>query len=984
MRSFLTIPALIATLLLAAELNAQDPPPEFNWTNATGDNSWGNEDNWNLGGDGFPGPGSDVNINGGVGRTRYFLGITTNPTTLDLGPSAQLDIESGKIGFPANSDDFPYSFQNSAEINVFEFATLEARGSSRNFSPATINLFPDGSLEVHSDGAFLNTSTQNTGNGTVNMLGGTITGSGSPLLVTSNQSILGFGNVGDNQIGLLLGASSIIDANVDGSKLTIDSGNSNGIENLGIIRASNGGILEITSAVINNSNGLIEALDDSELMLNSGFDITGGILRRVGTGVFNGIGSGTLSDLQIDGATIIVPQQQALTLHGAIENNGEIIIIEDSGGGSTRLLIADLVTLSGGGVVELQSISDGFNANIQRSGPTGSLTNIDHTIRGRGDVGRNQVLINNQTDGVINASDPDGRLTLDSLGTALNRGLFTASAGGELFLTGDIDNANGLIEPQNDSTITLSGSNVIGGTLRNVGTGGFTFASGTVTDATFDGVFTVGQQLTLFLDGAINNQGEIVVEETTGGGSTRLQIDDSVSLNGGGVVTLSSISDAFNARITDTSADGVLTNVDNTIQGRGGVGDDRVRIINETDGVLVGNDSDGLLTVGVSLANPSINRGLITAADGGNLSLVTGEWDNSDGLIEPQSLSTVTVGGTVTVEGGVLNAADDSTIELAVSGSVVEAVLQSDGSGKFEVPTGNPSIVDSTIQSDITVLQQAGLRLEGTIENEGEIVVSETSGGGSTRLLITDLVTLSGGGVVDLQSISDGFAANIDRSGATGTLSNVDNTIQGRGLVGRNRVQIANQSAGVINANDPDGRLTFDSLGTAINRGFFTASAGGELLLTGDIDNANGLIESQNDSTITLNGSANVIGGTLRNVGTGGFTFASGTVTDATFDGVFTVGQQLTLFLDGTINNQGEIVISETSGGGVAQLAIDDSVSLTGGGIVNLQSVSDAFTARITGSGGILTNVDNTIQGRGRIGFNTLQVINQALSLIHI
>ena len=163
----------------------------------------------------------------------------------------------------------------------------------------------------------------------------------------------------------------------------------------------------------------------------------------------------------------------------------------------------------------------------------------------------------------------------------------------------------------------------------------------------------------------------------------------------------------------------------------------------------------------------------------------------------------------------------------------------------------------------------------------------------------------------------------------------------------------------------------------------FTASAGGELFLTGDIDNANGLIESQNDSTITLNGSANVIGGTLRNVGTGGFTFASGTVTDATFDGVFTVGQQLTLFLDGTINNQGEIVISETSGGGVAQLAIDDSVSLTGGGIVNLQSVSDAFTARITGSSAVLTNVDNTIQGRGQIGINTLQVINESGGTIH-
>ena len=99
MRFFLTIAALLATMLFAAELNAQDPPPEFNWTNATGDNSWGNEDNWNLGGDGTPGPGSDVNINGGVGRTRYFLGFTTNPTTLDLGPAPSLISSPEKLGF---------------------------------------------------------------------------------------------------------------------------------------------------------------------------------------------------------------------------------------------------------------------------------------------------------------------------------------------------------------------------------------------------------------------------------------------------------------------------------------------------------------------------------------------------------------------------------------------------------------------------------------------------------------------------------------------------------------------------------------------------------------------------------------------------------------------------------------------------------------------------------------------------------------------
>ena len=172
-----------------------------------------------------------------------------------------------------------------------------------------------------------------------------------------------------------------------------------------------------------------------------------------------------------------------------------------------------------------------------------------------------------------------------------------------------------------------------------------------------------------------------------------MRIDDSVSLTGGGVVTLSTIGDFFTARITDgTGSDGILTNVDNTIQGRGIAGDNRVRIVNESAGVLVGNDPAGPLSVRVPSAVPSINRGLITASGGGSLTLAAGEWDNSQGLIEPQSLSTVTIGGSAIVNEGILNAADDSTIAFSDSGSVVDAVLQSEGTGNYEVPSGNPSI----------------------------------------------------------------------------------------------------------------------------------------------------------------------------------------------------------------------------------------------------------------------------------------------------
>ena len=623
----------------------------------------------------------------------------------------------------------------------------------------------------------------------------------------------------------------------------------------------------------------------------------------------------------------------------------------------------------------------------------GILINVDNTIRGRGLVGSGRVQIRNSVDGVINADDPAGSLTIDSTGVAINRGLYSATDGGTLVLTGgDFDNADGLIEPQDDSTIRLSGSaNVIGGTLRNVGTGEFVFDSSTVTDATFDGNFTVGTSLNLFLDGTIDNQGEIIIEETSGGSQTDLQINQAASLTGGGVVTLAGITDTFTARITDDSfLDGVLTNVDNTIRGRGLAGSNRIRIVNEPDGVLSGNDPDGPLTVGVTLGTPSINRGLITASDGGRLNLVNGEFDNSLGLIEPQSLSTVSVGGTATVDGGILNAADNSTIEFSGSGSVVDVVLQSDGNGKYEVPSGSPFIFDSTNESLITVRTSANLGLDGVIENQGEIVIEETSSGSQTDLQINESVSLTGGGVVTLAGILDSplTARMTDDAFADGVLTNVDNTIQGRGLVGSNRVQIINQVGGVINANNADGSLTIDSTGVAINRGEYLASAGGRLVLTGgDFDNANGLIESQDDSTISLSASANVIGGTLRSDGTGEFDFASGTITDATLEGVLTIRTGLNLFLDGTIDNQGEIVIEETSGGSQTDLQINESVSLTGSGVVTLAGISDSpLTARVTDDAfadGVLTNVDNTIQGRGLVGSNRVRIVNQTGGTIH-
>ena len=111
---------------------------------------------------------------------------------LILGPGGVLDMQSGEFTFPASSDHFPYSFQNSGEINVFQDAVLGMRESTRNFSSATINVIDGGFINVHADGAVLNTSTQNTGNGTINMSNfsgsdSTITGGNEALTSINNQ-----------------------------------------------------------------------------------------------------------------------------------------------------------------------------------------------------------------------------------------------------------------------------------------------------------------------------------------------------------------------------------------------------------------------------------------------------------------------------------------------------------------------------------------------------------------------------------------------------------------------------------------------------------------------------------------------------------------------------------------------------------------------------------------------------------------------------
>src|SRR5260370_42165996 len=89
----------------------------------------------------------------------------------------------------------------------------------------------------------------------------------------------------------------------------------------------------------------------------------------------------------------------------------------------------------------------------------------------------------------------------------------------------------------------------------------------------------------------------------------------------------------------------------------------------------------------------------------------------------------------------------------------------------------------------------------------------------NTSLNIANNVALSGGGTLTLSTAAGSGAAFIQQSGGSFTLTNVDNTIEGTGLIGNGGLTVVNESGGTINANLSGGGLTLNGGGGVTNAG---------------------------------------------------------------------------------------------------------------------------------------------------------------------
>src|SRR5262249_42206822 len=105
--------------------------------------------------------------------------------------------------------------------------------------------------------------------------------------------------------------------------------------------------------------------------------------------------------------SIVIGDNAVLPLAGTVNNSGTIELAS-TGGQTTLQVLANGLTLGGGGHVQL---SDGNGNIIAGTTPDATLTNVDNTISGAGQFGEGQLTLHNQ--GTIIASGSNA-LTIDT------------------------------------------------------------------------------------------------------------------------------------------------------------------------------------------------------------------------------------------------------------------------------------------------------------------------------------------------------------------------------------------------------------------------------------------------------------------------------------------------------------------------------------------------------------------------------------------
>ncbi|MFI4855034.1 MAG: beta strand repeat-containing protein [Phycisphaerales bacterium JB065] len=530
----------------------------------------------------------------------------------------------------------------------------------------------------------------------------------SDALLTNgmNHTISGFG-----QITIRFDNQGWIVADSTGNELSMSGGEKT---NSGVISAIGGGSLLLSSTVVTQDGGVIEADGGTVTLSNS--TVSGGTLLNPGwPGSLLAFNTSTLDSVTISGDSQLNAGHTLTVAGGSLTNDGVLYINPNNVAATTTMNFPDSVLISGTGTIRL----DGNDSRARILGADGATVenSSSHSIRGFG-----QILSDFTNSGLV-VADVEGRdLELRS-GNKLNLNVIRAESGGRLqFVLTTVDQTDAAEILADGGMVDLNNSTINHGRLINsesAGSAAIINGSVTLNDMFIQGQWDLNPGQFLTLRGVTDGPGTILVNPTDTAATTSIELNEDATLEGSGTIRLNGA--LTRARIISDAGVTLTQGADRAIFGYGSI---TAGFVNNG---LVEADVDG---VAIRFnGQDKVNNALFQATGGGELEFQGTMVDQTGGGVIAANGGQVLISGT-TVLGGTISNTNEPGSEVIFFSTTVDSI---------------------TLEGDTTLSEGNTLTVAGgTLTNNGTLTINPSNVAALTSLNTPGNTVVNGTGEIVL------------------------------------------------------------------------------------------------------------------------------------------------------------------------------------------------------------------------------------------
>ncbi|WP_271568880.1 FecR domain-containing protein [Bradyrhizobium sp. CCBAU 11386] len=885
------------------------------------------------------------------GATISGAGTITDNGEIDLTGNAVLSGGSltnnaaFKVSGASNALDHE-TITNAGTIEVLANGALTIDQGSTVANTGNVTVDASGKLTVN--GATISGAGTVTDNGEIDLTGNAVV-SGGILNNNAAFKVSGTGNALDHET-ITNATTGTIEVLANGA-LAIDQGST--VANTGNITVDATGKLTVNGATI---SGAGTVTDSGEIDLTGNAVLSGGILANTATFKVSGTGNALDHETITNAGTIEVLANGALAIDqgSTVDNSSGKVIVD----GNAALTLGD-ITLSGGAIKGGGTI-DVTGASRIDGGATLSVTAVtaDAKLTLDGITVSGSVITDNSSielDNTVKLKD-GARIqgaSAASKGPITNNGTLEI-AGAATLLNDVLTNTGHTVRIDDGQTLTLSGTEISGGTIDN-----FSGAQGGTIDVTGNsqidgnatlnkGAVTVENGVTLTLDDAT------IAGATIGNGGT-VKVDASkkltlagASLTGGALSVFGTLASSGATTITDAA----ITN-NGLIEAVGGL----LTLATITSATVANAGTLRANGAELDIDHEAVtNTGTLAAINGGTLKLISMTVTNDAGAVSVASGSTLDLVGAV-IDGGTLTIA--GTLESTGTSAINNADITN--TGTITVTGGTLTIDPVTLH---TITNHALIQVSnGELDVSGDLIVNTADVKAINHgiLKLADVTITNDGGTVAVDATSKLYLSGVSSING-GYLTNAGNLY---GVSGLNTISAAVTNTGAIEVQAG----TLNLSGGLSGAGLLIIDNGATLELAGataqTITFAGGIDMLLLDKVVGQSFTGTIAGqstkaGTFTVTGAADITTSSGDALDFTASGgTLAAPANIILTPTGALTGAAKgIVVTQNGAGDISLTATGNITGLAGNGITLRDGPTGAgditvnnLTGKATGTG---------------------------------